>query len=138
MPVSENKPVASEEKPAGAPLASGGVAPGGTKSADKASTAGSQGLSVNDSRLNNQVNVYGDGPDSGKKTLEAEVAEKRQAKIDKINDSSSDVLAGAAQSGNADVHNLLGQRSIAELNGDEEELKRIDADIAAQQKQTSR
>jgi hypothetical protein len=113
----EAKPVASSESGSG-------------------STKGEQ-LSVNDSRLNNQVNCYGVGPD-GKKSIQQEVEEKRAEQVAKIDEKDADVLAAAAASGDADVHNLLGQRAVAALNGDEDELKRIDKDIASRQKKTRR
>lgn len=118
----------NDDKPAAAP-----AAPAQSAKADKKE----EKLDVNDSRLNNQTNVYGQGPD-GPKTVQQEVEEKRAERIAKINEASADVLSGAAASSNADVHNLLGQRAIAELNADEDELKRIDQEIAEGQKQTSR
>lgn len=138
MPVSlsdkpnDNKPATA---PATAPAASADdVKPGPSEKAPQTEVGY---VDINDSRLNNQTNCYGVGPDS-KKSAAAEVAEKRAERVKSINDSSADVLTAAAASGSADVHNLLGQRQIAELNGDEDELKRIDQELADGQQQTSK
>jgi hypothetical protein len=97
-----------------------------------------QKLSVNDSRLNNQTNVYGVGPDSGDKSIQQEVEEKRAEAVAKLEEKDADLLASVAGSGDADVHNLLGQRAVAVQNGDTKLIERIDRDLASGQKQTSR
>ena len=66
--------------------------------------------------------MYGATTDTG-------AADERQEKVAKINKSNSDVLTAAAASSDAAVHDLLGHRTIAELNGDEDELKRIDKEL---------
>ena len=56
--------------------------------------------------------------------------EKQQEKVDKIDKKHADLLLGAAASGDAAVHELLGHRAIAELNQDENALKEIDGKLA--------
>ena len=72
--------------------------------------------------------VHQNAPEE-KKSVQQEVEEKQQAKVDKIDKKDADILAAAANSSDAAVHNLLGQRSVAELNADEDELKRIDKEL---------
>src|ERR1044072_6085713 len=69
------------------------------------------------------------------KSVQQEVEEKRQADVDKVTKKNADVLAAAAASSDAAVHNLLGHRTIAELNGDVDELKRIDEELGELTKQ---
>jgi hypothetical protein len=64
------------------------------------------------------------------KAVVQEVEEKRQADVAKVDQKDADILSAAAASGDASVHNLLGERAIAELNGDTAELKRIDGKLA--------
>jgi len=80
-------------------------------------------LDTGDSSLNNQTNVYGE-------TSDHSAAEENQKKIEKINKDNADVLAAAAGSSDAGIQNLLGHRAIAEQNVDEDELKRIDKELA--------
>jgi hypothetical protein len=54
---------------------------------------------------------------------------QQQADVDKVNKTDGTILAAAAASGDAAVHDLLGQRVIAEQNQDTDELKRIDKEI---------
>ena len=49
-----------------------------------------------------------------------------EAAVDKINAKHADLLSAAAASGHADVHNLLGQRVVAEQAQDIDALKAID------------
>ena len=60
------------------------------------------------------------------KSVQQEVEEQRQAQVDAVNSQNADTLSAAAASGDAAVQNLLGQRTIAELNADTEALKDID------------
>lgn len=80
-------------------------------------------LDTGDPRLNNQTNTYGETSDHSE-------AEENQKKIEKINEQNADVLAAAAASSDAGIHNLLGHRTVAEQNVDEDELKRIDKELA--------
>lgn len=140
MALSENKPEAN--KPAvPAQTAPSATQPRPTSSSDDSNDVGGSLLiekpsygeeyarAINSPYLNNQINVYGEGPG------EESEADK---KVREISEKNSDVLTAAAASGSADVHNLLGQRQIAALNGDEAELERIDGALAEGQQQTSR
>lgn len=51
-----------------------------------------------------------------------EVAEK----VAKLNESNADLLAAAGSSGDADIHQLLAHRGVAEQNGDEAALNAVD------------
>ena len=65
----------------------------------------------------------------------AQQAEDKQAeKIEKLDQKHADILAAAAASSDAAVHDLLGHRTIAELNQDEAALKEIDDKLAEQLK----
>jgi len=141
MALSENKPSddkpgqpkAEELKPASSPSSSSRSADGndvgGSTKIEKPSYGGEYARKINSPQLNNQINVYGEGP--------GEVPEANE-EVRKINEKNSGILTTAAASGDADVHNLLGQRQIAEQNGDVDELKRIDDALAEGQQQTSR
>lgn len=59
-------------------------------------------------------------------TPESEVDEA----VVKVNTKDADILAAAAASGDAAVHNLLGERVVAEQNEDADALKAIDKKIA--------
>lgn len=52
-----------------------------------------------------------------------------EAAIAKINKKHAALLSAAAASGNAEVHNLLGHRLVAEQNEDIEALKEIDKEL---------
>jgi len=80
-------------------------------------------LDTGNPRLNNQTNVYGETSDHSE-------AEENQKMIEEINEQNADVLAAAAASSDAGVQNLLGQRTVAEQNVDEDGLKRIDKELA--------
>ena len=60
--------------------------------------------------------------------------DKQQVEVDKVNDKDAAVLSAAAASGDADVHNLLAHRAIAELNQDAEAIKAIDKQLAERHK----
>ena len=54
-------------------------------------------------------------------------AEEKQAEsVAKVDKANADVLSAAAASGDAAVHNLLGERAVAEQNQDADALKEID------------
>ena len=55
--------------------------------------------------------------------------EKKAEKLEKA-DQKNEVLAAAASSGDADVHNYLAQRAVAVQNQDEDAIKKIDKAIA--------
>lgn len=129
------QPKAEESKPASSPSSSSSSRSadsndvGGSTKIDKSSYGAEYAREINSPQLNNKINVYGEGPGE---------EPEANAEVRKINEKNSDVLTAAAASGNADVHNLLGQRQIAELNGDVDELKRIDDALAEGQQQTSK
>jgi hypothetical protein len=54
---------------------------------------------------------------------------KVEKEVEKLNEKDADVLSAAANSGDADVQNLLAHRAIAELNGDADAIKEIDSKL---------
>jgi hypothetical protein len=58
------------------------------------------------------------------------VLSDEEKKIQKLDDKSSDVLAAAGASGDAEVQNLLAHRGVAVQNGDEASVKEIDKKLA--------
>ena len=64
------------------------------------------------------------------KTPVQQAEEKQADDVDKVNSKNADVLAAAAASGDAAVHQLLGERVIAESNQDTDALKEIDKKLA--------
>jgi hypothetical protein len=71
-----------------------------------------------------------EAPKEAPKTEIQKGEEKQAEAVDKANAKSADVLTAAAASGDAAVHNLLGERVIAEQNQDTESLKEIDKKLA--------
>jgi hypothetical protein len=61
---------------------------------------------------------------------ENEPQPEAETKVAAVNDQSADILAAAAASGDAAVHNLLGHRVVAEQNADAAALKEIDKQLA--------
>ena len=73
--------------------------------------------------------VHQNQPEEQSKSPVEKAEEKQQADVDKVNKADDAILAAAAASGDAAVHDLLGHRVIAEQNQDVDELKRIDKEI---------
>ena len=73
--------------------------------------------------------VHQNQPEEQSKSPVEKAEKQQQADVDKVNKADDAVLAAAAASGDAAVHDLLGHRVIAEQNQDVDELKRIDKEI---------
>ena len=61
-----------------------------------------------------------------KKTAQQQADEKVASDVARVEKRDADVLSAAAASGDAAVHQLLGERVVAEQNGDVDALKEID------------
>ena len=73
--------------------------------------------------------VHQNQPEEQSKSPVEKAEKQQQADVDKVNKADDAILAAAAASGDAAVHDLLGHRVIAEQNQDVDELKRIDKEI---------